>query len=77
MKPMRRLHFASGCRADKKMSRLIAIAMSEFKELLGAHHHMAAMVYRRFDALCRRLRVSNFQLVRTQIKELSDLNLTI
>ncbi len=51
MQAMRRLHCASCCRADKNTARLIAIARSEFEELLGAHHHMAAMIYRRFDAL--------------------------
>ena len=77
MQAMRRLHCASCCRADKNTARLIAIARSEFEELLGAHHHMAAMIYRRFGVLCRSLRASNVQLVRTQIKALSDLTLTI
>ncbi len=69
------MHYASCCGADKNTARLIAIARSEFEELLGAHHHMAAMIYRRFDALCRRLRASNVQLIRTPIKVRSDLTL--
>ena len=36
-----------------------------------------AMIYRRFDALCRRLRACNVQFVRTPIKALSDLTSTI
>ena len=75
MQAMRRLHVASCWRADK--TRLIALARSEFEELLGVHHHMAAMIYRRFDALCRALRACNVQLVRTPIKALSDLTSTI
>ena len=59
-------------------ARLIVIAKAEFETLLGADDHMAAKIYRRLvDVLCRRLRESNVQLVRTQIKALSDLTLTI
>jgi hypothetical protein len=76
MRAMCRLHCASCCWADKNTAPLIAIARIEFEELLGAHHHTAAMIYRRFDALCRRLRASNVQLVRTPIKVRSDLTLT-
>ena len=61
----------------KNTARLIALAWSKFEELLGVHHHMAAMIYRRFDALCRALRACNVQLVRTPIKALSDLTSTI
>ena len=77
MQAMRRLHVASCCRADKNTARLIALAWSKFEELLGVHHHMAAMIYRRFGALCRTLRACNVQLVRTPIKALSDLTSTI
>jgi hypothetical protein len=39
---------------------------------------MAAKMYRRLvDVLCRSLRESNVQLVRTQIKSLGDLTLAI
>ena len=76
MQAMRRLHCASCCRADKNTARLIALAWSKFEELLGAHHHIAAAIYRRFDALCRRWRASNVQFVRAPIKVRSDLTLT-
>lgn len=59
-------------------SRLIVIAKAEFEALLAADDHMAAEIYRRLvDVLCRRLRESNVQFVRTQIKALGDLTLTI
>ena len=59
-------------------ARLIVIAKAEFDTLLASDDHMAARIYRRLvDVLCRRLRASNVQLVRSQIKVLSDLTLTI
>ena len=59
-------------------ARLIVIAKAEFDTLLASDDHMAARIYRRLvDVLCRRLRASNVRLVRSQIKALSDLTLTI
>ncbi len=62
----------------ESFARLIVIAKTEFEGLLEADDHMAAKIYRRLvDVLCRRLRESNVQLVRTQIKALGDLTLAI
>ncbi len=62
----------------ESFARLIVIAKTEFEVLLEADDHMAAKIYRRLvDVLCRRLRESNVQLVRTQIKALGDLTLAI
>ena len=62
----------------ESFARLIVIAKTEFEVLLKADDHMAAKRYRRLvDVLCRRLRESNVQLVRTQIKELGHLTLAI
>jgi CRP-like cAMP-binding protein len=59
-------------------ARLIVIAKTEFDALLDGDDHMAAKIYHRLvDVLCRRLRESNVHLVRTQIKALGDLTLTI
>jgi len=57
---------------------LIIIAKAEFDTLLASDDHMTARIYRRLvDVLCRRMRASDVQLVRSQIKALSDLALTI
>ncbi len=59
-------------------ARLIVIVKTEFEMLVEANDHMAAKIYRRLvDVLCRRLRESNVQLVRTRIKALGDLTLAI
>ena len=60
------------------VARLIVVAKTEFDDLLASDDRMAAKIYHRLvDVLCRRLRESNVQLVRTQIKALGDLTLTI
>ena len=59
-------------------ARLIVIVKTEFEMLVEANDHMAAKIYCRLvDVLCRRLRESNVQLVRTRIKALGDLTLAI
>ena len=62
----------------EEAARLIVIDKDDFAALLADDYCMAAIVYRKLvDVLCHRLRESNVQLVKTQLKALSDLTITI